>query len=204
MTEHNTLTKQSGAKTRAVQALAYQSGFGNEFATEARPGALPVGRNSPQKPAYGLYTELISGTAFTAPRAENRRTWTYRTRPSVVHNPYKRIDNKMIRSAPFNEMEATPSQLRWSPFPLPNTLTDFVDGIHTIGGSGDVAHGDRAAPFSHGRLSAKRARVRGNRAASSSCSAAAYCRISHCAAGWLRSVRNASQLRRLAEARIRL
>ncbi len=139
MTEHNTLTKQSGAKTRAVQALAYQSGFGNEFATEARPGALPVGRNSPQKPAYGLYTELISGTAFTAPRAENRRTWTYRTRPSVVHKPYKRIDNKMIRSAPFNEMEATPSQLRWSPFPLPNTLTDFVDGIHTIGGSGDVA-----------------------------------------------------------------
>lgn len=140
MAEQKTLER-GKAKTPAqdAQTFQYQSGFGNEFATEARPGALPVGRNSPQKPAYGLYTELISGTAFTAARAENRRTWTYRTRPSVVHKPYKRADNRMIRSAPFTEMEATPSQLRWSPFPMPTEQTDFVDGIMTIGGSGDVA-----------------------------------------------------------------
>jgi homogentisate 1,2-dioxygenase len=120
-------------------ALVYQTGFGNHFATEARAGALPLGRNSPQKPPLGLYAEQISGTAFTAPRADNRRTWTYRMRPSVVHRPYARIDNGRVRSAPFNEVEATPSQLRWSPFPIPEQPTDFVDGMITIGGAGDVA-----------------------------------------------------------------
>ena len=120
-------------------ALVYQTGFGNHFATEARAGALPLGRNSPQKPPLGLYAEQISGTAFTAPRAENRRTWTYRMRPSVVHRPYARIDNGRVRSARFNEVEATPSQLRWSPFPIPEQPTDFVDGMITIGGAGDVA-----------------------------------------------------------------
>jgi homogentisate 1,2-dioxygenase len=120
-------------------ALAYQTGFGNQFATEARPGALPVGRNSPQRPPLGLYAEQISGTAFTAPRSDNRRSWTYRTRPSVVHRRYARIDNGRIRSAPFNEVEATPSQLRWSPFPIPERPTDFVEGIVTVGGNGDTS-----------------------------------------------------------------
>jgi homogentisate 1,2-dioxygenase len=119
--------------------LAYQTGFGNHFATEAKAGALPLGRNSPQKPPLGLYAEQISGTAFTAPRAENRRTWTYRMRPSVVHRPYARIDNGRINSAPFNEVEATPSQLRWSPLPIPEKPTDFVEGMITLGGAGDVA-----------------------------------------------------------------
>jgi homogentisate 1,2-dioxygenase len=118
--------------------LQYQPGFGNQFVTEALPGALPLGANSPQKPPYGLYAELISGTAFTASRHENRRTWTYRIRPSAVHRPYARIGNGLIRSAPFDEVEATPSQLRWSPFPLPKKATDFVDGIATIGGNGNV------------------------------------------------------------------
>ncbi|MFZ0124077.1 MAG: homogentisate 1,2-dioxygenase, partial [Xanthobacteraceae bacterium] len=120
-------------------ALAYQTGFGNHFATEAKAGALPLGRNSPQKPPLGLYAEQISGTAFTAPRPENRRTWTYRMRPSVVHRPYARIDNGRIHSAPFNEVEATPSQLRWSPLPIPEKPTDFVEGMITLGGAGDVA-----------------------------------------------------------------
>src|SRR6476646_2966156 len=79
-------------------ALAYQTGFGNHFATEAKAGALPLGRNSPQKPPLGLYAEQISGTAFTAPRAENRRIWTYRLRPSVVHRPYSRMDNGLVRT----------------------------------------------------------------------------------------------------------
>jgi homogentisate 1,2-dioxygenase len=63
------------------------SGFGSHFATEARPGALPHGRNSPQRPAFGLYAEQLSGTAFTAPRNENRRSWLYRMRPSATHPP---------------------------------------------------------------------------------------------------------------------
>src|ERR1700759_4936598 len=76
--------------------LTYQAGFGNEFQSEAIPGALPGGRNSPQRPPLGLYAEQISGTAFTAPRHQNRRTWTYRIWPSVVHAPYRRIDNGML------------------------------------------------------------------------------------------------------------
>ena len=118
--------------------LQYQSGFGNQFVSEAVPGALPVGRNSPQRPPRGLYAEQISGTSFTTARAENRRTWTYRIQPSVVHRPYARIDNGMIRSAPFQETDATPTQLRWSPLPIPKEPTDFVEGMVTLGGNGDV------------------------------------------------------------------
>src|SRR3984957_20260008 len=134
---HETSEKSKPAE-RVDAALAYQSGFGNQFSTEAMPGALPVGRNSPQRAPYGLYAELISGTAFTAARHEHRRTWTYRIRPSVVHKPYARIDNVAMRTAPFNDTEATPSQLRWSPFPIPEAPTEFIEGIVTIGGRGNA------------------------------------------------------------------
>lgn len=118
--------------------MGYMSGFGNEFATEAVKGALPEGRNSPQKPAHGLYVEQLSGTAFTAPRNANKRTWMYRIRPSVVHKPYERIDNGFIRSTPFAEVETTPNQLRWSPLPIPAKPTTFVEGIVTMAGNGDL------------------------------------------------------------------
>jgi homogentisate 1,2-dioxygenase len=120
-----------------AEDLKYQSGFGNHFETAAVEGALPVGQNSPQKGLLGLYPELISGTAFTAPRGENRRTWTYRIQPSVVHRPYVRLDNNLFQSAPFDSTEATPSQLRWSPLPLPDGDVDFIEGMKTIGGNGD-------------------------------------------------------------------
>jgi homogentisate 1,2-dioxygenase len=116
----------------------YQTGFGNEFATEATPGALPVGQNSPQKAPLGLYAEQFSGTAFTAPRATNRRTWTYRIRPSVLHKPFEQIDNKQFRSSPFDEIATTPNQLRWDPLPVPTEPTDFIDGVTTIAGNGDL------------------------------------------------------------------
>ena len=127
-------------KTDSISTeVQYQSGFGNEFATEAIPGALPVGQNAPQQHPLGLYTEQFSGTPFTAPRATNRRTWTYRIRPSVTHRPYEEIDAKMIRSGPFTEVPTTPNQLRWDPLPIPKEKTDFVDGIVTLGGNGDPA-----------------------------------------------------------------
>lgn len=113
----------------------YQTGFGNEFATEAVEGALPVGRNSPQKAPLGLYAEQFSGTAFTVPRAFNKRTWKYRIRPSVMHEPFGRIANGNLRST-FDESEATPNQLRWNPFPIPDQPTDFVGGLNTIAGNG--------------------------------------------------------------------
>ena len=116
-------------------AFTYRSGFGNEFATEALPGALPVGRNSPQRPPYGLYAEQISGTAFTAPRAHNRRSWLYRIRPAVVHEPFRPMDSGRLTSR-FDEMPAPPTQLRWSPPPMPDAPTDFVAGLVTMGGNG--------------------------------------------------------------------
>ena len=116
--------------------LSYQSGFGNTFSTEAEKGALPVGQNSPQRPPKGLYAEGLSGTAFTAPRAENRSTWMYRKRPSAMHGPYKRIKDGLLRSGPFDEVEASPNRLRWDPLPIPTKPTDFVDGLSTLAGSG--------------------------------------------------------------------
>lgn len=115
----------------------YQTGFGNEFATEAVAGALPVGRNSPQKAPLGLYAEQLSGTAFTVPRSGNKRTWTYRIRPSVMHKPFERLDNGRWLSKPDLD-EVTPNQLRWDPLPLPTEPTDFIDGITTIAVNGDV------------------------------------------------------------------
>ena len=122
------------AKTLAT----YQSGFGNEFATEAVAGALPRGQNSPQQAPFNLYTEQISGTAFTAPRGQNRRTWLYRIRPSVAHKPFERISNGMLRSTPFDEVPTPPNQLRWQPLPIPEKATDFIDGLTTIAGNGDA------------------------------------------------------------------
>jgi homogentisate 1,2-dioxygenase len=125
----------------AAPVLQYQSGFGNEFATESLPGALPVGQNSPQRVPHGLYSEVISGTAFTAPRNSNRRTWMYRIRPSAAHGKYQRTDNRMIRSAPFTEVDTSPDRLRWDPPPLPDKSQsiDFIDGLRTYAGNGDPA-----------------------------------------------------------------
>ena len=114
----------------------YQSGFGNEFATEALAGALPVGRNSPQRCPYGLYAEQLTGTAFTAPRMSNRRSWLYRIRPAAMHAPFERIDAGRIVSQ-FDAVPATPNQLRWNPMPVPAAPTDFVEGIVTMAGNGD-------------------------------------------------------------------
>jgi len=127
-------TAKKAAAARTATPLAYLVGFGNHFATEALPGALPQGQNSPQKCAYGLYAEQISGTAFTAPRAANRRTWFYRIRPGAMHQPFKRIDNGLLTND-FSQ-PATPNQLRWDPFPIPRKPTDFIDGLVTMAGNG--------------------------------------------------------------------
>jgi homogentisate 1,2-dioxygenase len=113
----------------------YLSGFGNEFATEALPGALPAHRNSPQNVAYGLYAEQISGTAFTAPRSHNRRSWLYRIRPAAVHGQFARMDNGRMTSH-FGENPVPPSQMRWDPLPMPDSPTDFVEGLVTMAGNG--------------------------------------------------------------------
>ena len=118
----------------------YQSGFGNEFATEAVPGALPHGQNSPQQAPLGLSAEQLSGTAFTAPRAQNRRSWLYRIRPASQHPPFTLLANTRIASD-FHAMPPTPpNQLRWDPLPLPDSSTpvDFIDGWQTMAGNGSA------------------------------------------------------------------
>lgn len=117
---------------------SYQSGFGNEFATEALPGTLPEGRNSPQRVAHGLYAEQLSGTAFTAPRHSNRRSWLYRIRPAAMHQPFALLDDGAFHNR-FEELPATPNQLRWNPTPLPLVATDFLDGLFTLAGNGSAA-----------------------------------------------------------------
>jgi homogentisate 1,2-dioxygenase len=118
--------------------LKYLSGFGNEFATEAVPGALPQGRNSPQRVAHGLYAELVSGSAFTAPRVENRRSWLYRRQPSVMAGAYEAYPQAHWVSGAAGGVAAPPEPLRWNPFPIPDAQTDFVDGIRTLIANGDA------------------------------------------------------------------
>jgi homogentisate 1,2-dioxygenase len=124
------------ARKRAA-SLGYSTGFGNEHSSEAVAGALPVGRNNPQRHPYGLYTELLSGTAFTELRQNTRRTWLYRIRPSVVHPPFQRIDNGNLLSPPFTEIPVGPNVLYWPPRQAPAPGTDFVSGLWTLGGNGD-------------------------------------------------------------------
>jgi len=123
----------------ADDEFRYLSGFGNEFATEAVDGALPPRRNSPQQAPLGLYAEQLSGTAFTQPRAVNRRTWAYRILPSAKHPRFARIASNTLRPAPFDEIEPDPNRLRWDPLPLPtqDQHRDFIDGLYTMGGNGD-------------------------------------------------------------------
>ena len=116
-------------------------GFGNHHETEAVAGALPVGRNSPQQPAFGLYAEQFSETAFTAPRSSNRRSWLYRLRPSVLHGEFRRIDDGLLRSAPVGEAPVSPNRLRWAPPPMPDAPADFVDGLVTVAAGGDARLG---------------------------------------------------------------
>lgn len=118
-------------------SAGYMSGFGNEFATEAIAGALPVGRNSPQKVAYGLYAEQLTGTAFTAPRHANRRSWLYRIRPAAMHGPFEPFHQARLHED-FGSGPVTPDQLRWDPLPMPadSQSVDFVGGLVTMAGNG--------------------------------------------------------------------
>ena len=121
--------------------LHYQSGFGNEFASEAVAGALPIGRNSPQQAPRGLYTELLSGTAFTAARATNRRSWMYRRQPSVLADSYEPLAQPWLKTGAKDGRAAPPNPLRWNPLPVPSVelqSLDFIDGLRTVIVNGDA------------------------------------------------------------------
>ena len=122
-----------------ARPLEYRSGFGNSVETEALPGALPVGRNSPQRCAYGLYAEQLSGSPFTAPRVSNQRSWLYRIRPTVRHwGRFSATDPGRWRSAPDTASPVPIAPMRWDPVPLPADELSMVDGLHTVTTAGDV------------------------------------------------------------------
>lgn len=121
--------------------LKYIRGFGSEFDSEdpRKPNSLPVGQNNPQKCPYNLYAEQLSGTAFTAPRDKNQRSWLYRILPSVKHQTFKKIDKNLLTDK-WDEENPDPNQLRWKPFDLPSsgTSVDFIKGLQTVCGAGDT------------------------------------------------------------------
>src|SRR6516164_382692 len=118
-------------KKKAVFELDYQSGFGNHFASEAEPGALPIGQNSPQEVPYGLYAEQLSGTSFMTQRHENLRSWLYRIRPSVLHGKFVEKPHPTFLGRPF-AANSTPEQMRWGALDIPGEPHDFLEGIVTI------------------------------------------------------------------------
>lgn len=128
-----------------MTTLTYQTGFGNSCATEALPGALPTGRNSPQVCPYGLYAEQLSGTAFTVPRAESRRSWLYRIRPAALQKAFEPYTGAKTWASQFGQGPVSPNRLRWNPLPMPEQATDFIDGMHTWAGNG---HSDELSGIS--------------------------------------------------------
>ena len=136
------------SKSSAQVTPGYMSGFGNSFETEALPGALPIGHNSPQRCAYGLYAEQLSGSPFTAPRGANERSWLYRIRPSVKHSGrFRKIDAGLWRTAPCPEYDQTIGQLRWDPQPVPSEAVTFLQGVRTMTTAGDA--GTQAGMAAH-------------------------------------------------------
>ena len=112
--------------------MEYQSGFANHFQSEAIPGTLPQGQNSPKVPLKGLVPEQLSGSAFTMERAQNLRSWLYRVYPSTFHKPYKAYEQKLWQTFVSEPTQCNPNQMRWAPMEIPKQSSDFVDGVITM------------------------------------------------------------------------
>lgn len=133
-------------KSKENDNITYQSGFGGHFSSEAIKNALPVGQNAPQKAPYGLYAEQLSGSAFTRPRAHNKRSWLYRILPSVVHEPYEPISHSLF-SEDYQRFNAPLNQVRWDPFDFGKQSTHFIQGCRPFALNGDPVHQDGGAIY---------------------------------------------------------
>lgn len=122
---------------KKLNPISYFSGLGNIFATETKPNLLPGVGNSPQKVAYDFYAEQINGTAFTAPRHKNFKTWMYRSIPSARHGDFKSVSYSNFKSPPYDEVPPTPQQLRWNPIPY-QKKKNFLESINTMCGNGSI------------------------------------------------------------------
>ncbi|PZU14027.1 MAG: homogentisate 1,2-dioxygenase [Sphingobium sp.] len=121
-----------------MERLSYLTGFGGHFSTEAVEGALPIGRNSPQRPPFGLYAEQLSGTAFTAPRHENRRSWLYRMRPAAQHDRFERYEGNALFGQSFSDDPLPPNRMRWNPLEESANGADWLDSMRTMMGNGSA------------------------------------------------------------------
>ncbi|XP_044465479.1 homogentisate 1,2-dioxygenase-like [Mangifera indica] len=144
--EKNQSSSEAKIRRSDFSDLAYESGFGNSFSSEAIDGALPRGQNNPLLCPYGLYAEQLSGTSFTCPRKLNQRSWLYRIRPSVTHEPFKSrvpAHGRLVSEFDKSNSSTTPTQLRWRPVDIPDLPTDFIDGLYTVCGAGSsfLRHG---------------------------------------------------------------
>jgi homogentisate 1,2-dioxygenase len=140
MADGSKIANAASAQWTQATPAGYMPGFDNDFETEALPGALPMGQNSPQHTAYGLYAEQLSGSPFTAPRGTNERSWLYRIRPSVQHaQRFKKTSLPLWKTAPsLGEHDRPIGQLRWGPVPVPNEKLTFLSGMRTMTTAGDV------------------------------------------------------------------
>ncbi|KAN0089096.1 homogentisate 1,2-dioxygenase [Hyaloscypha variabilis] len=133
---------QRSKPTRANDPYEYMQGWGNRHQSEVIPGTLPAGQNNPQENRFGLYTEGITYSAFAAPRHANFSTYMYRVRPAAAHNGYTPLPSPNIENCFLSinpKVALLPQQAEWTPFPIPpaSQPTDFIDGLHTLAGSGD-------------------------------------------------------------------
>lgn len=142
---------QGGPMEAADPDYGYIPGFGNTHSSEAEPGALPIGRNSPQQAPLGLYAEQLSGTAFTASRAGNKRSWLYRILPSVKHGTgFEEVGSGLIRTAPCQESNLPAMQMRWRPTEIPTDKeVDFLRGLRTITTCGNARSGEGMASYAY-------------------------------------------------------
>ena len=146
MNTQNTPSGMIRAVTPVGTCEHYMPGFGNDFETEALPGALPQGMNSPQKCNYGLYGEQLSGTAFTAPSHQNERTWCYRIRPSVHHTgrfkpvdlPYWKTAPNLLPHDPNRQNIMSLGHYRCDPIPVPDQDLTWITGMRTMTTAGDA------------------------------------------------------------------
>lgn len=127
-----------------LDPYSYQVGFGNRFSSEAVPGTLPLGRNTPQKCKYDLFSEQLNGTPFVSARSSQFHAWFYRIRPSVGHRPLRKSSAAHDIEATFSKLNTnttfSPSDQSWGKFSLPkdSESIDFIQGLKTIGGHGDA------------------------------------------------------------------
>jgi hypothetical protein len=75
-------------RVRKNDPYTYLSGFNNTHESEAVPGTIPQGQNSPRNVRFGLYAEQMTASAFVAPRHLNKKAWLYRARPAVAHRGF--------------------------------------------------------------------------------------------------------------------